>query len=116
MAFRDLDVLSRSSSFDVREQSGSSMKSALRHIFSVDLRDERIFPTCGSLFQLTSEGAGIGGDVGFLKSDFYVQSNYSVMEDFVSFSFCFVLLLFAVVSFVGVAGYVFWGNHEGDQQ
>lgn len=67
----------------MRENSGASLKSALRHILSIDLRDELIFPTCGSLFQLTTEFAGLGGDVGFIKNDFYVQGNYSVVEDFV---------------------------------
>lgn len=60
------------------------MKSALKHILSIDLRDEKIFPTCGSLFQLTSELAGVGGDVGFVKNDFYIQTNYPIMEDVVS--------------------------------
>ncbi|KAJ8972153.1 hypothetical protein NQ314_000379 [Rhamnusium bicolor] len=60
---RDLNVLSRASSFDVRVQSGLSLKSALKHVLSVDLRDDLIFPSSGSLFQLTSEVAGIGGDV-----------------------------------------------------
>ncbi|XP_017772030.1 PREDICTED: sorting and assembly machinery component 50 homolog B [Nicrophorus vespilloides] len=80
---RDMGVISRNSSFDVREQSGSTLKSALRHILTIDLRDEPIFPSCGSLLQLTSEFAGVGGDVGFLKNDFYLQANYSLMEDFV---------------------------------
>ncbi|CAH0549617.1 unnamed protein product [Brassicogethes aeneus] len=80
---RDFNCLSRSTSFDVREQSGLSLKSALRHILSMDLRDDLIFPTQGSLFELTSEFAGLGGDVGFIKNKFTFQSNYSVMEDIV---------------------------------
>lgn len=82
-AVRELAVFSRSSSFDVREESGLSLKSALRHILSIDLRDDVIFPTCGSLFQLTSEYAGVGGDVGFVKNDAFIQTNYSLMEDIV---------------------------------
>nr|CAH7753791.1 unnamed protein product [Callosobruchus chinensis] len=80
---RDLSVLSRSASFDVREQSGVSLKSALRHVLSVDLRDDIIFPTSGGLFKLTSEVAGLGGDVGFCKNEFFIQSNYSLMDDVV---------------------------------
>lgn len=80
---QELSVLSRSSSFDVREESGLSLKSALRHILSVDLRDDTIFPSCGSLFKLTSEYAGAGGDVGFIKNDAFIQTNYSIVEDFV---------------------------------
>ncbi|KAG5882368.1 hypothetical protein JTB14_036292 [Gonioctena quinquepunctata] len=80
---RDLSVLGRTTSFDVRKEAGLSLKSALRHVLSLDLRDELIFPTEGSLFQLTSEVAGLGGDVGFLKNEFFLQGNYSLMEDIV---------------------------------
>jgi outer membrane protein insertion porin family len=85
---RDLAVLSRNTSFEVREQAGLSLKSSLKHIISIDLRDDVIFPTLGSLLQLTSEAAGLGGDVGFLKNEFFVQGNYSIAEDFVS---CWVI-------------------------
>lgn len=78
-------MLSRNTSFEVREQAGVSLKSSLKHILSMDLRDDLIFPSGGSLFQLTSEIAGVGGDVGFLKNEFFVQGNYSVFEDFVSY-------------------------------
>ncbi|KAJ3652126.1 hypothetical protein Zmor_018119 [Zophobas morio] len=80
---RDLGVLSRNTSFEVREQAGLSLKSSLRHIISIDLRDDLIFPSAGSLLQITSEAAGLGGDVGYLKNEFYVQGNYSIAEDFV---------------------------------
>ncbi|KAJ8982214.1 hypothetical protein NQ317_013516 [Molorchus minor] len=80
---RDLSVLSKTTSFAVREQAGLSLKSSLRHVLSVDLRDDVIFPTSGSLFQLTSEVAGVGGDVGYLRNDFFLQSNYSIWEDVV---------------------------------
>lgn len=83
-SIRDLSVLSRAASFDIRKQSGLTLKSALKHILSVDFRDDTIFPTAGSLFQLTSEVAGIGGDVGFLKNEFHIQGNYSLLEDIVS--------------------------------
>lgn len=78
-------VLSRNTSFEVREQAGLSLKSALRHVISIDLRDDLIFPTAGSLLQLTSEVTGLGGDVGYLKNEFFVQGNYSIAEDFVSY-------------------------------
>ncbi|XP_072379227.1 sorting and assembly machinery component 50 homolog isoform X2 [Diabrotica undecimpunctata] len=85
---RDLSVLTRNASFDVRKESGLSLKSSLRHILSLDLRDDLIFPSSGSLLQLTSEVAGLGGDVGFLKNDIFVQGNYSIAEDIV-FQACF---------------------------
>ncbi|XP_022907142.2 sorting and assembly machinery component 50 homolog B [Onthophagus taurus] len=80
---RELGVLSKSSSFEVRENSGPTLKSALAHILTVDLRDDLIFPACGTLFQLNTEFAGIGGNIGFLKNDLYVQSNISVLKDVV---------------------------------
>lgn len=64
----------------MREQSGLTLKSSLKHVLSLDQRDENIFSTSGSLFQLTSELAGFGGDVGFLKNELYVQSNVSPLE------------------------------------
>ncbi|KAF7285528.1 hypothetical protein GWI33_010527 [Rhynchophorus ferrugineus] len=80
---RDLSTLTRTSSFDVREQSGPSLKSSVKHILSMDLRDDLIFPNSGSLVQLTSELAGIGGNVGFLKNELFLQENYSLFEDIV---------------------------------
>lgn len=49
----------------------------------MDLRDEVIFPSCGTLFQLTTELAGLGGDVGFLRNDLYLQQNYSILDEIV---------------------------------
>lgn len=80
---RDLSVLSRTSSFAVREQSGLSLKSSVKHILSLDQRDEPVFPTTGALFQITSELAGFGGDVGFLKNELFVQANYSLYDNIV---------------------------------
>lgn len=80
-AVRDLSVLTKGSSFAIREESGTSLKSALRHILSVDVRDDNIFPSCGSLFKYTTEVAGAGGDVGFVKNDVYLQTNMSLIGD-----------------------------------
>lgn len=66
--------------FRVREQSGPSLKSALRHICSIDKRDGVIFPTSGSLIQFTTEVAGLGGNIGFVKNEFVMQSNWSPHE------------------------------------
>ncbi|KRT78801.1 hypothetical protein AMK59_6551, partial [Oryctes borbonicus] len=80
---RDQGVLSKSSSFEVREQSGATLKSALQHILTIDRRDDKIFPSCGSLFEYTVELAGLGGDVGFLRNDLYLQSNLSIVKDII---------------------------------
>lgn len=42
---------SRSSAFDVRQESGHKIKSALRHILTFDKRDAQIFPSSGTLFR-----------------------------------------------------------------
>ena len=57
------------------EQCGHTLKSALRHILSVDRRDNPVFPTEGSLFKLQQEFAGIGGDVGYFKNELETQVN-----------------------------------------
>lgn len=82
-AWRDLTCLSRSSAFEVREQTGPSLKSSVRHILSLDYRDTPIFPSCGSLVRLTQELAGLGGNVGFLKNDLCLQGNWTILADMV---------------------------------
>lgn len=77
--YRDVSA-SKQVSFRVREQAGPSLKSALRHICSVDKRDGVIFPTTGSLIQFTTEVAGLGGNIGFVKNEFVMQSNWSPHE------------------------------------
>lgn len=80
---REQYVLGKGSSFDVREQSGVTLKSALRHILTVDGRDEPIFPTCGGLASLTTELAGLGGNVGFVKNEVNLQGNWTMFKDVV---------------------------------
>lgn len=67
----------------MRKECGINLKSSFKHTLSVDVRDDPIFPNEGSLFQMTSEVAGAGGNIGFLKNDFFFQTNYSFGEDFV---------------------------------
>lgn len=73
--WRQLSGINRSCAFAVREQAGHSLKSALKHILTVDRRDEVVFPSEGSLFRLTQEYAGLGGDVGFFKNELELQAN-----------------------------------------
>ncbi|CAH0404388.1 unnamed protein product [Chilo suppressalis] len=80
---RDTSVLSKTTSFRVRESSGPQMKSVVRHIISVDHRDEPIFPTKGSWVQFCSELAGLGGGVAHLKTELNIQANGQIMEDVV---------------------------------
>jgi outer membrane protein insertion porin family len=85
-AFRNV-TCSKQASFRVREQSGPNLKSALRYIWTKDKRDSPIFPVTGSLMRLTTELAGLGGDVGFLKNELTLQSNWSLHECIVSIYF-----------------------------
>ncbi|XP_029174044.1 sorting and assembly machinery component 50 homolog isoform X2 [Nylanderia fulva] len=78
-AFRNI-TCSKQAAFRVREQCGPNLKSALRHIWTIDKRDSAIFPISGSLLRLTTEMAGLGGDIGFLKNELMMQSNWSPHE------------------------------------
>ncbi|CAH0761977.1 unnamed protein product [Diatraea saccharalis] len=82
---RDTSVINKSTSFRVRESSGPQMKSVVRHIVSVDHRDEAVFPTRGTWVQFSSEVAGLGGGVAHLKTELNVQANVRVLDDVVSF-------------------------------
>ncbi len=73
--WRDVRGLGRSCSFQVREQAGHTLKSALRHVLTVDRRDDVVFPAEGTLFKLTQEYAGLGGDVGFFRNEVELQAN-----------------------------------------
>ncbi|XP_076754612.1 sorting and assembly machinery component 50 homolog A [Xylocopa sonorina] len=73
-------IPSKQTSFRVREQCGPNLKSALRHICSIDKRDSLIFPTMGSLIQFSTEIAGLGGDIGFVKNELIMQTNWTPHE------------------------------------
>ncbi|KAF9407758.1 hypothetical protein HW555_012322 [Spodoptera exigua] len=80
---RDTAVLSKTTSFKVRESSGPQMKSILRHIVCVDHRDEPMFPTRGTWMQFTSELAGLGGGVAHLRTELLAQANHSLRPELV---------------------------------
>jgi outer membrane protein insertion porin family len=61
------------------------MKSVVRHIVSVDHRDEAVFPTRGSWVQFSSELAGLGGGVAHLKTELHLQTNLTLGKDIVSY-------------------------------
>ncbi|XP_021920492.1 sorting and assembly machinery component 50 homolog isoform X2 [Zootermopsis nevadensis] len=82
-AWRDVSCLTRSAAFQVREQTGPSLKSSVRHILLLDRRDTAILPSSGSLVKLTQELAGLGGDVGFFKNDLCLQGNWTLLPDMV---------------------------------
>ena len=73
----------KQAAFQVREQCGPTLKSSLRHICKVDKRDEKIFPSSGTLIQCTTELAGLGGNIGFVKNELAMQTNWSPHESLV---------------------------------
>ena len=73
--WRQLNCLDNGTAFAVRQQCGHTLKTAIRHILTVDRRDHQVFPTEGSRFRLTQEFAGLGGDIGFFKNEVEVQAN-----------------------------------------
>lgn len=83
--WRTMGVGNKYASFEVRKDSGHTFKSSLKHIVTSDTRDSPIFPTGGSLIKLTTELAGLGGDVAYLKNEFNFQINRPIVtSDFVS--------------------------------
>ncbi|XP_038051993.1 sorting and assembly machinery component 50 homolog B-like isoform X2 [Patiria miniata] len=81
--WRDISCLSRTASFAVREMAGHSLKSSIKHVFTRDTRNERIYPTKGYLLQISQELAGnrLGGDVQFLKGEAEIQLNRKLLKD-----------------------------------
>ncbi|KAM0327468.1 hypothetical protein ACHAQA_005756 [Verticillium albo-atrum] len=70
--WRQLTSLGPSASPTVRADAGDSLKSALRHIFRRDTRDNPQLPQSGYHIRTTTELAGVGplsGDVAFSKSE-----------------------------------------------
>ncbi|XP_050434942.1 sorting and assembly machinery component 50 homolog B-like [Adelges cooleyi] len=61
--------------FGIREQLGLSMKSSLKMSASYDSRDSPVFPINGSLVQLISEVAGLGGSNNFFKNELILQKS-----------------------------------------
>lgn len=86
VVYRDI-IAAKQASLRVREQCGPNLKSLLRHICSIDKRDDTIFPTSGNLVQFTSELAGLGGDIGFMKYELMLQSNWTPYEFLVCTSY-----------------------------
>jgi len=79
--WRNIGTVNRAAAFAVREHSGHTLKSAVKHILCVDRRDNPIFPNEGTLFKLTQEFAGLGGNIGFFKNELELQANLPLAED-----------------------------------
>lgn len=73
-AVRDVQLDKLSNSLIVL-QGGTTVKSALKHIYEFDSRDDRGSPQVGTAFRLTSEVAGLGGTEKFIKEEVDFQHN-----------------------------------------
>ncbi|KAJ3315448.1 hypothetical protein HDV04_002990 [Boothiomyces sp. JEL0838] len=75
--WRENHSLSPNASLTIRKDAGHSLKSSISHSFSIDTRDDTVFPTVGRYLRIFQELAGFGGNVSFLKNELnslYVQN------------------------------------------
>lgn len=77
---RDLKY-AQNAPFGIREHLGPTMKSSIKITASYDTRDNAVFPNYGSLVQLNTEVAGIGGSHEFLKNELSLQHTISTFLD-----------------------------------
>jgi len=76
--WRQLGCLNNSTAFAVRQHCGHTLKTSLKHILTVDRRDNPLFPVEGSYFRMSQEFAGLTGDVGFFRNELEVQANLAL--------------------------------------
>ncbi|XP_054898056.1 sorting and assembly machinery component 50 homolog A isoform X1 [Poeciliopsis prolifica] len=80
--WRELCSLGQTASFAIRQESGHSLKSSLSHAMVIDTRNSSILPRKGGLLKIHQELAGYtGGDARFLKEDFEIQLNRTLILD-----------------------------------
>ncbi|XP_014281202.1 sorting and assembly machinery component 50 homolog B isoform X2 [Halyomorpha halys] len=80
-SWRLMGADTKQTSFFVRNEAGSTLKSSVRHVWNMDSRNSTIFPTCGRLMQMTTEFAGLGGNVNFLKNEVRFQKTIPIPND-----------------------------------
>lgn len=79
--WRELSCISDSTAFAVREESGHSLKSSVKHILTRDTRDDPTLPRSGYLIKMVHEFAGLGGGAKFLKQEAELQYNQPLVWD-----------------------------------
>lgn len=77
------NIIHPSAPFDIREHAGNMLKSAIRHSFVSDGRDDWIFPSDGHLLKHNVEYSGVGGNVKGWKTDIELQLNKELFPDIV---------------------------------
>jgi len=73
--WRELKALNNGIAFTVRNDMGHTLKSSLKHTYTIDTRDTPILPSTGILAKFVNEVSGLGGDVKFAKSEAEFQYN-----------------------------------------
>lgn len=71
--WREICRPSEKASLSIREQCGHSLKSALTHTLTHDMRDESLMPSTGHFIRLSHEYAGLGGDVNHVRQELEAQ-------------------------------------------
>ncbi|WP_120496075.1 outer membrane protein assembly factor BamA [Kiloniella sp. EL199] len=79
----EIDDIDRDAASLVKEQEGTTIKSAISSTLTYDKLDSRVNPTDGYLLTLENEVAGLGGDVQHLKVSLGGTHYYSFNEEFI---------------------------------
>jgi outer membrane protein insertion porin family len=71
-------------SLAVQEQQGAAVKSEISQILTYDSRDDRFLPTQGFVTRFTTDLAGLGGSVKFLRTNLKATQFFSITEQIVA--------------------------------
>eukprot|EP00026_Physarum_polycephalum_P007497 Phypoly_transcript_07559.p1 GENE.Phypoly_transcript_07559~~Phypoly_transcript_07559.p1 ORF type:complete len:538 (+),score=79.32 Phypoly_transcript_07559:75-1616(+) len=74
-------------SLELQKDQGTSIKSSIRYSFTKDYRDNITLPTRGHSYQLSSEVAGLGGDVKFLRNELSFNYNFPIFKTGIAFNY-----------------------------
>jgi outer membrane protein insertion porin family len=70
-----------SASLAIKEQAGAAVKSMISQSLSFDSRDDRFQPTEGTIGRFTTDIAGFGGSVKFIRADIIATKYLPITED-----------------------------------
>ncbi len=78
--WRTIFGIAASSSPSIRLSAGHNLKSAISHSWTLDTRDDLVFPTTGKFIKLSHEFAGgpIGGDACHIRQDYFTSFCMSI--------------------------------------
>lgn len=94
LARREIEDVDANASSVIRDEEGTRLESSITQEISYDTRDSRFDPREGALLGLSTQFAGLGGDVKFLKTSLNSGYYIPVTDDI-------------TLSFLGEAGSVF---------